>query len=137
MKRSHVIPPQPSDRDADIGAGRANAGLDAAHLRIDGVHGHAAELRKLRRGVRNRSGSSYLSLETFSQTFYDTTMEENRYRADTLIELSYCPYVMIYDKPHAPQIILDFQRYINGMIYKVEPKFEDYKPRKSAYLQGK
>lgn len=62
-------------------------------------------------------------------TNYDTTMDENKLRAKTLIEMGFRPYVMVYDKPTAPREIRDFQRYINAMIYKVEPDFERYAPR--------
>lgn len=65
-------------------------------------------------------------------TNYDTTMDENKLRARTLIELGYRPYVMVYDKPNAPREIRDFQRYINAMIYKTEPDFDKYKPGKGA-----
>lgn len=65
-------------------------------------------------------------------TNYDTTMEENKYRAYTLIGMEYRPYVMVYDKPNAPQEVKDFQRYINAMIYKSEPDFEKYRGRKGT-----
>ena len=61
-------------------------------------------------------------------TNYDTTMEENLYRIYTLRDMGYDPYVMIYDKPHAPIEIKRLQRWCNNRwIFKTTPRFEDYK----------
>ena len=59
---------------------------------------------------------------------YDTTMEENLYRIYKLWDMGYFPYVMIYDKPHAPKEIKRLQRWCNNrFIFKSCPRFEDYK----------
>lgn len=61
-------------------------------------------------------------------TNFNSTMEENLHRIYTLHALGFDPYVMIYDKPHAPQEIRDLQRWCNNkFIFKSCPKFEDYK----------
>lgn len=58
---------------------------------------------------------------------YDTTMEENLYRINTLRDMNYDPYVMIYDKPNAPQEIRYLQRWCNNkLIFRTIKKFEDY-----------
>jgi hypothetical protein len=58
-------------------------------------------------------------------------MEENLYRVYTLRDLGYDPYVMIYNKPSAPQEIRDLQRWCNNkVIFKSVPDFRDYKGRK-------
>lgn len=63
-------------------------------------------------------------------TNFDSTMAENLYRIYTLRDLGYDPDVRVYDKPHAPQEILDLQRWCNNrFIFKSCPRFEDYKPR--------
>lgn len=60
-------------------------------------------------------------------TNFDTSMEENLYRIYTLKELGYNPYVMVYDKPHAPKVIKRLQRWVNNRrIWQTCPKFEDY-----------
>ena len=60
-------------------------------------------------------------------TNFNSTMEENLYRIYTLRDLGYDPYVMIYDKPHAPKEIRNLQRWSNNkIIFKSCPKFEDY-----------
>ena len=64
-------------------------------------------------------------------TNYASTMEENLYRIYTLRDIGYDPYVMIYDKPHAPKEIRLLQRWCNNrIIFKKCEKFEDYDPKK-------
>ena len=64
-------------------------------------------------------------------TNYDTTMEENLHRINTLRERSYAPYVMIYDKPNAPQEVRLLQRWCNNrLIFKSEPDFYKYDPKR-------
>ena len=60
---------------------------------------------------------------------YDTTMEENLYRIYTLWGMGYDPYVMIYDKPNAPQEIKHLARWCNNRwIFKKCEYFEEYEP---------
>lgn len=59
---------------------------------------------------------------------YDTTMEDNLYRIYTLRDMGYDPYVMVYDKPHAPQCARDLQRWCNNRpIFRSEPNFDKYR----------
>ena len=61
----------------------------------------------------------------------DDPKEENLYRIYTLSSLGYDPYVMVYDKPHAPKEIKRLQRWCNNkIIFKKVPRFEDYSSRK-------
>lgn len=61
-------------------------------------------------------------------TNFGSTMEENLYRIYTLRDLGYDPYVMIYDKPNAPEEIKHLQRWVNNrFIFRSCDKFEDYK----------
>ena len=60
---------------------------------------------------------------------YDTTMEENLYRIYTLRGMGYDPYVMIYDKPNAPQEVKYLARWCNNRrIFKKCQYFEEYDP---------
>lgn len=64
-------------------------------------------------------------------TNFNTTMAENLYRIYTLDRMGYDPYVMIYDKPHAPYEIRLLQRWCNNkIIFRSCPRFENYDPRK-------
>lgn len=58
---------------------------------------------------------------------YNSTMEQNLYRVYTLRDLGYDPFVMIYDKPNAPQEVKRMQRWCNNkIIFKSCKRFEDY-----------
>ena len=60
-------------------------------------------------------------------TNFGTTMEENLYRIYHLREMQFDPYVMIYDKPHAPKEIKRLQRWVNNkFIWRSCERFEDY-----------
>ena len=64
-------------------------------------------------------------------TNFGSTMEEDLYRIYTLRDLGYDPYVMIYDKPHAPREVRLLQRWCNNkFIFRSCPRFEDYDPKK-------
>lgn len=62
-------------------------------------------------------------------TNFGSTMAENLHRIQVLRDLNYDPYVMIYDKPHAPQEVIDLQRWCNNkVIFKKVHDFKDYVP---------
>ena len=62
-------------------------------------------------------------------TNFNSTMEENLYRISVLSRLGYDPYVMVYNKPSAPQEVIDLQRWCNNkIIFKKCPDFKDYVP---------
>ena len=64
-------------------------------------------------------------------TNFNTTMEENLYRIYTLRGMNYNPYVMIFDKPHAPKEVRNLQRWCNNKaIFKSTQRFEDCDPRR-------
>lgn len=81
-----------------------------------------------RYGKKNRHGNWGT---VYVLTNYNTTMEENLYRIYTLRDMGYDPYVMIYDKPTAPREIRLLQRWCNNrLIFRSEPDFEKYDPRR-------
>ena len=60
-------------------------------------------------------------------TNFNSTIEEDLHRIYTLRDLGYDPYVMIYDKEHAPQEIRFLQRWCNNrIIFNTVPDFRDY-----------
>ena len=64
---------------------------------------------------------------------FGSTMEEDLYRIYALRDMGYDPYVMIYDKPHAPREVRLLQRWCNNrFIFKSCPRFEDYDPKKGG-----
>lgn len=75
-------------------------------------------------GKKNRHGSWGT---VYVLTNFDTTMAENLYRIYTLRDMGFDPYVMIFDKPHAPREIRLLQRWCNNkIIFKSTKQFEDY-----------
>lgn len=63
-------------------------------------------------------------------TNFESSHEEDLYRINTLRELDFDPYVMIYDKPHAPKQTRYLQRWVNNKrIFRTIDKFEDYDHR--------
>lgn len=64
-------------------------------------------------------------------TNHGSTIEQDLHRIYSVRELGYDPYVMVYDKPHAPQITKDLQRWCNAkFIIGACPDFGNYNPRK-------
>lgn len=60
-------------------------------------------------------------------TNFNSTMEENLFRVYKLIEMGYDPYIMVYDKEHAPKDVRRLQRWCNSVrIRKTEPDFSKY-----------
>ena len=58
---------------------------------------------------------------------HTSTIEQDLERIYTLRDLGYWAYVMVYDKPHAPQVYRDMQRWCNNrFIFGSCPRFEDY-----------
>lgn len=104
--------------------------LREIHFAWDYMKESEAVLRglKLYAGLANRKPHGKYGT-VFCLTNYDTTMEENLYRIYTLRDMGYDPYVMIYDKPHAPQEIRRLQRWCNNrLIFRSEPDFYKYDP---------
>lgn len=72
---------------------------------------------------------NYRKLKVYVLTNFSSTHEQDLYRVYTLRELGYDPYIMIYDKEHAPQITRYLQRWVNNkIIFRSTERFEEYKP---------
>ena len=62
-------------------------------------------------------------------TNYSSTHEQDLYRIETLRGMGYDPYVMVYDRPTAPKITRQLQRWANNKrIFYTVDKFENYNP---------
>lgn len=86
-------------------------------------------LRLYAEKARNKLHGAYATVYVLVN--FDTTMEENLYRIYTLREMEYDPYVMVYDKPNAPQEIKRLQRWCNNrFIFKSCIDFNDYDPKR-------
>ena len=75
--------------------------------------------------AKHKSHGSYGTV--YILTNFNSTREQNLHRIYTLRDLGYDPYVMVYDKPNAPQEVKRMQRWCNNkIIFKSCRKFEDY-----------
>lgn len=82
------------------------------------------KFRNFANGFRRKSNIGMV----YCLTNFGSTMEENLYRIYTLRDMGYDPYVMVYDKPHAPKEVKMLQRWCNNkIIFKSCKRFEDYK----------
>lgn len=64
-------------------------------------------------------------------TNFNSTIDEDLYRINTLRSLRYDPYVMVYNRESAPPIIRHLQRWCNNkFIFKAEPDFWKYDPKR-------
>lgn len=60
-------------------------------------------------------------------TNFGSTLKDDLYRIYTLRDLGFAPYVMIYDKPNAPKITRDLQRWCNNRkIFRTCTDFGEY-----------
>lgn len=82
------------------------------------------KFKNFAKGFRRKSNIGMV----YCLTNYNSTLEQDLYRIYTLRDMGYDPYVMIYNKPNAPQTIRRLQRWCNSkFIFKTCRKFEDYK----------
>jgi len=59
---------------------------------------------------------------------YGSTHEQDLYRVNTLRDMGYDPYVMVYDRPSAPAITRRLQRWVNNkIIFHTVRDFADYR----------
>ena len=82
--------------------------------------------QKFRYFARNFKRKSNVAM-VYCLTTYKSTMDDNLHRLYVLRDMGYDPYIMVYDKPHAPKEVKRLQRWCNNKwIFKSTPKFEDY-----------
>ena len=82
-------------------------------------------LEKLKEYV-NAFGLTQRKLSVYVLTNFSSTTEQDLWRVNTLRELGYTPYVMIYDKLNAPKITRLLQRYVNNRYIFWSTSFKQY-----------
>lgn len=82
-------------------------------------------LEKLKQYV-NAFGLTQRKLSVYVLTNFSSTTEQDLWRVNTLRELGYTPYVMIYDKLNAPKITRLLQRYVNNRYIFWSTSFKQY-----------
>ena len=86
---------------------------------------------KMLKWYSNRTKLDHRHRTVYILTNFNTAHEQDLERVYKVWEMGYSPYVMIYDKPNAPQITRHLQRWANNpIIFKSEPDFAKYDPAK-------
>ena len=97
------------------------------HFAWDRYEDKAVVLPKLRMFAKCKAMPNSHNAIVYVLVNHGTTIEQDLERIYTLRDLGYWAYVMVYDKPHAPKVIHDMQRWCNNrFIYAKCPRFEDY-----------
>ncbi len=85
------------------------------------------------RHVQTAIGGKRYNRSVYILTNFDSTHEQDVYRVETIKAMGWQPYVMIYDKPHAPALTRKLQRYANSPpICWSNRTFEEYLKKFSA-----
>ena len=103
---------------------------DNVHFAFDFMKNEKAIIK----GLQNYAEVNNVSLanghnSVYILTNYDTTTQEDLYRINVVKSLGYAPYVMVYRKSTAPQIIKDLQRWANNRLINKRCDFLNYVPR--------
>ena len=65
--------------------------------------------------------------QVYVLTNYGSTLEQDLYRIETLRDMGFSPYVMVYDRPNAPAVTRHLQRWVNNKrIFHTVMHFSDY-----------
>jgi hypothetical protein len=76
--------------------------------------------------------SKHRKPSTYVLTNYWSTTEQDLERVYKLRELGIDPYIMIYDKAHAPQKVRWLQRWVNNKkVFRECERFEEYDPKRA------
>lgn len=109
---------------------------DLNNMKIDNLH-FAWDNPKEDLEDRFRWFNERIKLKDFRQktvyvlTNYNSSMEENLHRIYTLRDIGFNPYVMVYNKPSAPQEIRLLQQWCNNrIVFRTVPNFYDFDPRR-------
>ena len=105
--------------------------LKQVHFAWDLMEQSDAVLRGLKLYAEKGSVQDHRRRTVYVLVNFNSTMDENLYRIYTLRAMNYSPYVMVYDKPHAPKEIRLLQRWCNNKrIFRVCSDFKDFDGRK-------
>jgi len=95
---------------------------DNPNVDLTGCFQRFSELTKIR---------DYRRKKVYVLTNFNSTHEQDLYRVNTLRQMGYDPYVMIYERPTAPPITRHLQRWVNNKrIFRTVEDFSDYEPAK-------
>ena len=114
---------------------------DINHMRLRTLHfawdtpkdDLEGKFREFAKGFRRKSNIGMVyCLTNFEDCSTKEHIERALFRVCLLRDMGFDPYVMIYDKPNAPEEIKDLQRWCNNkIIFKSVKRFEDYIPTRA------
>lgn len=97
---------------------------DNPNVDLTGYFQRFSELTKIR---------DYRRKKVYVLTNFNSTHEQDLYRVNTLRQMGFDPYVMIYERPMAPPITRHLQRWVNNKrIFRTVDDFTDYEPAKTV-----
>ena len=97
------------------------------HFAWDGVRDESKIQTNLKH-FKQATGIDERKARVYVLTNFDTPHEYDLHRIYTLRELGYDPYIMIFDKEHAPHITKRLARWVNNkFIWRTCERFEDYR----------
>lgn len=89
------------------------------------------DLTQLFRKFKAETNLDRRKLSVYVLTNFGSSLEQDLHRVYTLRDLGFDPYIMIYDKEHAPRTIRLLQRWVNNKrIFRTIERFEDYDSKK-------
>lgn len=103
--------------------------LKMIHFAWDNVEDEKMIVPKLRL-FKEKTGIDKRKCTVYVLTNFNSTLQEDLYRVYKIRDMGMAPYIMIYEKQTAPQIIRDLQNWVNNRIiwYSNETAtFENYK----------
>ena len=104
--------------------------LKDIHFAWDSIAESGAVLDKLdlyAHRAKRRPHGRYATV--YVLTNHGSTHEEDLFRVETLRSMGYDPYIMIYNRPSAPAVTRQLQRWVNNKrIFRTVPDFKDYIP---------
>lgn len=105
--------------------------ISIVHFAFDFMKNEKAILNGLKTFKKHYKGTDR-ALKVYELTNFDTTHQEDWYRAKKIIELGYHPYIMIYQKGTHDRFLTDLARWCNSPFLFRSTSFEDYVPRKDG-----
>lgn len=97
------------------------------HFAWDRMADESKVLDGLRLYLKYGTVQDFRRRRVYVLTNFGTTLEQDLYRVYTLRDMGFDPFVMVYDKPHAPQEVKRLQRWVNmKAIFRTINRFEDY-----------
>lgn len=105
------------------------------HIKTSMIHfawdNYEQRTRKCLEHAREWLDKDDYHVRVYVLTNFNTTLEQDLERVYTIRDIGFDPYVMVFDKPHAPQEVRRLQRWCNSKwIFRACEDFKDYAPFK-------